>query len=136
MIGPNNIITVFGGSGFLGRYIVRMLAKTGARIRVAVRNPNSALHTTVSGTPGQITPIFCNIRNYKSVEDALQGADMAVNCVGILFENNAQTFMHVQNEGAEHIAHAAMRLELKKLVHISAIGASENSESHLSLIHI
>ncbi|MEM6603613.1 MAG: complex I NDUFA9 subunit family protein [Pseudomonadota bacterium] len=129
MIGPEHIITIFGGSGFVGRYIVRELAKTGARIRVAVRNPNSALHTTVAGTPGQVVPIFCNIRNYKSVEDALQGADMAVNCVGILFEKGQQTFPVIQAQGAEHVAHAAMRLELKKLVHLSAIGAAENSES-------
>jgi uncharacterized protein YbjT (DUF2867 family) len=130
MIDSKTVITVFGGSGFVGRYIVRALAKTGARIRVAVRNPHTAIHTTTSGTVGQITPIFCNIRNYKSVEDALHGADIAINCVGILHPSGKQSFPAVQAQGAEHIAHAAMRLQLKRVIHLSAIGAAENSQSH------
>lgn len=129
MLGANNVVTVFGGSGFIGRYIIRLLAKTGARIRVAVRHPHLASHLMMSGSVGQITPVFCNIRDYKLVEDALQGADIAINCVGILYETGSQTFFQTQAQGAEHIAHAAMRLETKKLIHISAIGAAENSES-------
>lgn len=129
IIDRNTVVTVFGGSGFVGRYIVRLLAKTGARVRVAVRNPNTAMHVLPAGNVGQVTAVPCNVNHYKSVEDAVRGADIVINCVGILNEVRKQTFQTIHVEGADHIAHASMRLSVRKLIHISAIGANENSES-------
>ena len=79
----SKLVTIFGGSGFVGRYITRRMAKAGWRVRVAVRRPNEALFVRTYGTVGQVEPIFCNIRNDASVTAALSGADAVVNCVGI-----------------------------------------------------
>ncbi len=123
------LVTIFGGSGFIGRYIARRMAKQGWRVRVAVRRPNEALFVKTYGVVGQVEPILCNIRNNASVEEALNGADAAVNCVGILIEDKKNTFSAVQHSGAERIARLSKELGIKSLVHISAIGANENSNS-------
>ena len=123
------LVTIFGGSGFIGRYIARRMAKQGWRVRVAVRRPNEALFVKTYGVVGQVEPILCNIRDDASVEEALNGADAAVNCVGILIENKKNTFSSVQHNGAERIARLSKELGIKSLVHISAIGADENSNS-------
>ena len=123
------LVTIFGGSGFIGRYIARRMAKQGWRVRVAVRRPNEALFVKTYGVVGQVEPILCNIRDDASVEEALNGADAAVNCVGILIEDKKNTFSAVQHSGAERIGRLSNELGIKSLVHISAIGADENSNS-------
>lgn len=120
------LVTVFGGSGFLGRHIVRLLAKKGFRIRVACRRPDLAGHLQPLGNVGQITAVQANLRYRDSVDRAVVGADYVVNCVGILFESGRNTFDAVQAFGANAIAEAA-KAQGAKLVHVSAIGADKNS---------
>lgn len=125
----SGIATVFGGSGFVGRYIVQQLAKSGWRVRVASRRSNEASFVRVYGHPGQIEPIFANIRNDQSVADAISGADVVVNCVGILVETSKQRFDDVHFESARRIAETAATCHVKRLVHISSIGANAESAS-------
>jgi uncharacterized protein YbjT (DUF2867 family) len=125
----HQIVTVIGGSGFVGRYIVLKLAKAGFRVRVAVRNPNNALDLTVSGTVGQIVPVQCNIRNFDSVNAVIKNSDYVINCVGILYETSKQTFDNTQYKGAKNIALACRDNHIKKLIHISAIGVNADSKS-------
>ena len=123
------LVTIFGGSGFVGRYVARRLAREGWRVRVACRRPNEALHVKVYGVVGQVEPVFCNIRDYGSVAAVLRGADVAVNCVGILAESGRSTFEAIQAEGAGRIARLAAAEGCRTLVQISAIGADADSES-------
>lgn len=125
----SKLVTIYGGSGFVGRYIARRMAKAGWRVRVAVRRPNEALHVKPYGSPGQVEPVFCNIRDDASVRAVLQGADAVVNCVGILGEVGKNRFDAVQAEGAGRIARIAAEQGLTALVHISAIGADAGSDS-------
>lgn len=122
------LVTVFGGSGFVGRHVVRVLARRGYSIRVAVRRPDLAGHLQPLGGVGQIVAVQANLRNRESVDRAVQGADHVVNCVGILFESGRNTFGSVQEFGARAVAEAA-RAAGAKLTHISAIGADTGSES-------
>ncbi|MCO8143664.1 complex I NDUFA9 subunit family protein [Rhodovulum tesquicola] len=123
------LVTVFGGSGFVGRYIAQRLAAEGWRVRVAVRRPNEALFVRTYGAVGQVEPMLCNIREPASVADALQGADAAVNCVGILNEVGRNTFGLVQHHGARHVAEEAAKAGVGRLVHVSAIGADPDGKS-------
>lgn len=125
----SKLVTVFGGSGFVGRYIVRRLAKEGWRVRVAVRDPNLAGFVKPYGAVGQVEPLFCNIRDDASVRAVTHGADAVVNCVGVLDERGRNTFAAVQAEGAGRIARIATEQGVARLVHISAIGASATSDS-------
>ncbi len=128
---PSNIdtlVTVFGGSGFIGRHTIRALAKRDFRIRVAVRRPDLAGHLQPLGRVGQIMPVQANLRYPDSVTASVRGAQVVVNLVGVLAESGAQSFDAVQAEGAAAIARAAAA-EGARLVHVSAIGADENSES-------
>lgn len=120
------LVTVFGGGGFVGRHVVRALAKRGYRVRVAVRNPNLALHVQPLGNVGQIQPLQANLRMRWSVDRAVQGADCVVNLVGILHQSGRQTFDAVQDFGARAVAEAA-RAAGAKLIHVSAIGADASS---------
>ena len=120
------LVTVFGGSGFLGRHVVRALAKRGYRVRVAVRNPNLAGHLQPLGNVGQIQAVQANLRARWSIDRAVQGADHVVNLVGILFESGRQNFDAVQDFGARAVAEAA-RAEGATLTHVSAIGAAADS---------
>ena len=120
------LVTVFGGGGFIGRHVVRALARRGYRVRVAVRNPNLALHVQPLGNVGQIQPVQANLRVRWSVDRAVEGADCVVNLVGILHQSGRQTFNAVQEFGARAVAEAA-RAEGAKLVHVSAIGADASS---------
>ncbi len=120
------LITVFGGSGFLGRHVVRALAQRGYRIRVAVRRPDLAGHLQPLGRVGQIHAVQANLRYPNSVEAAARGADAVINLVGILFERGRQRFEAVQTFGAEAVALAAGAYGAR-LVHVSAIGADENA---------
>jgi len=124
----NRLVTVFGGSGFLGRYTVRALAQSGFRIRVAVRRPDLAYDLQPLGRVGQIHAVQANVRFPQSVMQAAEGADTVVNLVGILNPGGAQTFDAVQAEGAEAIAEAAKK-NGAQLVHVSAIGANPKSGS-------
>ncbi len=126
--GSNKLVTVFGGSGFLGRHVVRALAKRGYRIRVAVRRPDLAIHLQPLGGVGQIQAVQANLRFRWSVDRAVEGADHVVNLVGILHESGAQNFGAVQEFGARAIAEAA-RAAKAGLTHVSAIGADKDSAS-------
>jgi NADH dehydrogenase len=122
------LITIYGGSGFLGRHVVRALARHGYRIRVAVRRPELAGHLQPLGLVGQINPVQTNIRDAASVEAAARDAQMLINLVGILFERGRQRFAAVHTQGAEQIALAA-KAHGARLIHVSAIGADENSSA-------
>jgi uncharacterized protein YbjT (DUF2867 family) len=122
----DTLVTVYGGSGFLGRHLVRALAKRHYRIRVAVRRPDLAGHLQPLGRVGQIHAVQANLRNPESVEAAARGADVLINLVGILFERGRQRFDAVHTEGARNVA-AAAKAHGARLVHVSAIGADENS---------
>ena len=123
------LVTVYGGSGFVGRYIVRRLAAEGWRIRVAVRRPNEAMFVRPYGNVGQVEPVLCNIRDDASVRAVMQGASAVVNCVGILAERGRNGFEAVQRDGAERVARIAAELGVARMVQISAIGADAESDS-------
>lgn len=123
------LVTIFGGAGFLGRYIARRMAKEGWRVRVAVRRPNEALHVRPYGSVGQVEPVFCNIRDDASVRAALLGADAAVNCVGTFDKSGKNNFDAVHVDGAGRIARIASEVGIDQLTHISAIGADAGSDS-------
>ena len=128
---PSNsdtLVTVFGGSGFIGRYVVRALARRDYRIRVGVRRPELAGHLQPLGRVGQIHAVQANVRYPDSVEAAMRGAHVAINLVGILAQSGAQSFDAVQAKGAETIARAAAAAGAR-LVHTSAIGADPDSPS-------
>lgn len=125
----SRVVTVFGGSGFLGRHVVRALAKRGWRVRVAVRRPNEALFLKTAGAVGQVAIMQANIRDEESVRKAVQGVDAVINLVGILYESGKQKFTSVQAGGARIAAQAAAAQGVAKFVHLSAIGASPESES-------
>jgi uncharacterized protein YbjT (DUF2867 family) len=123
------LVTIYGGSGFLGRHVVRAIARTGARMRIAVRRPELAGHLQPLGGVGQIVPVQANVRFPDSLLAAAEDADAVVNLVGILFASGKQTFKTVQDEGARHVAEAAKAAGARTLVHVSAIGADANSPS-------
>jgi len=125
---PFELVTVFGGSGFLGEYVVNALAKRNYRIRVAVRSPNTARTPQVFGMVGQVQAVAANLRSRDQVARAVRGAGAVVNLVGILQPSGAQTFAAVQAEGAETVAEAAAAAGAR-LVHISALGADLASGS-------
>jgi NADH dehydrogenase len=124
----DTLVTVFGGSGFLGRSVVRALCKRDYRVRVGVRRPELAGHLQPLGRVGQIHAVQANLRYPASIEAAMRGADIAINLVGILAEGGAQTFDAVQAQGAGAVAKAAAAAGAR-MVHVSAIGADENSSS-------
>ena len=123
------IVTVIGGSGFLGRHIVRALAKRGYRIRVACRRPDLAGHVQPLGMPGQIMPVQANVRYPDSIVAACQGAAAVVNLPGVLFSGGPQTFDAVHVFGAEAAARAAKAVKARVHIHLSAIGADAASSS-------
>ncbi len=129
MISTTKTVTVFGGSGFLGRYISNRMAQAGWRVLVAVRRPNEALFVRTYGEVGQVEPVLANVRDEESTRRLIAGSDAVVNCVGILQETRRQKFDAVQSEAAERIARIANEEGVKSLVHISAIGADADSES-------
>ncbi|RJF76059.1 complex I NDUFA9 subunit family protein [Rhodopseudomonas palustris] len=124
----DTLVTVFGGSGFLGRHVVSALARRDYRIRVAVRRPELAGHLQPLGRVGQIHAVQANLRYPESVAAAMRGAHVAINLVGILAEGGAQTFDAVQAGGAAAVADAAAAVDAR-MVHVSAIGADANSSS-------
>ena len=123
------VATIFGGSGFIGRYIVQRLARRGWILRIAVRRPDSALFLKPLGDVGQITPIAANIRNDASVTAAVEGVDHVINLVGVLYQHGPQRFAAVHAEGARRVAAAAKAAGVKRLLHMSALGADAASAS-------
>jgi uncharacterized protein YbjT (DUF2867 family) len=124
-----DLIVIFGGSGFIGRHLVKALAKRGKRVRVAMRRPHLGHELRVLGDVGQVQLVQANVRYPESVARALDGASAAVNLVGLLFEKGSQKFGAVQAEGARTIAEAAKAAGISRFVHVSAIGADEKSRS-------
>ena len=127
-----NLVTIFGGSGFLGRHTVRALARAGWRIKVATRHPNSAFFLRPLGSVGQIDFVKCDVGDADSVARAVKGANAVVNLTGILFEKG-QSFEEVQVEGAANVAKAAAEAGVAALVHVSAIGADTGSDAHYAV---
>lgn len=123
------VVTIFGGSGFVGRYIARRMAKEGWRVQVAVRRPNEAVFVRPYGVVGQVEPILANIRNDSSVAAAVAGSDAVVNCVSTLQEQGKQTFEALNVDGAARIAQACAAAGVARLVHISALGADVDADS-------
>ncbi len=125
----NRIVTVFGGAGFVGRYLVQQLAGRGLRVRVAMRRPDEGLFLRAMGDVGQIELVQANLRNAPSVAAAIAGADYVVNLVGVLYPRGAQSFAAVHARGAQLVAEAAARAGVQRLVQVSAIGAAADSPS-------
>lgn len=128
-VGAGRIVTVFGGSGFIGRYVVRALARDGWRVRVACRRPDLAFFLQPLGRPGQVVAVQANLRDPVSVAAAVQGASAVVNLVGILAETGKQKFATIQAQGAQLVAEAAAAAGVSNFVQISAIGADAQGRS-------
>lgn len=123
------LVTIFGGSGFVGTQVVQALARRGYRVRVAVRRPDLAGHLRPLGAVGQVMPVQANVRNAASVERAVRGAGIVINLVAIGYEAGRQRFRAVNTMGARHIAQAAKAAGAHALVHMSALGADGQSAS-------
>lgn len=122
-------VTVFGGSGFVGRHLVKRLAATGVPIRVAGRGPEAGLFLKPMGNVGQIELVRANLRDSGSVRAAVDGADTVINLVGILTQSGRQNFLGIHGQGAERIALAAAATGASRLIHLSAIGADVHGAS-------
>lgn len=123
------VATVFGGSGFIGRYVVKRLAQRGFVVRVAVRDPEAALFLKTAGAVGQVVPLFASVENEPTVHRAVEGASLVVNLVGILAESRSGDFQRIHAEGAGRIARLAAASGVERLAHLSAIGADKASPS-------
>ena len=122
-------ITVFGANGFIGRHLVRRLAKTGAIIRVPTRHPEQALALKPMGDVGQITALPCSVRSDVSIRDAIGSSDAVINLIGILYENGQDKFQCLHVETAARLARCAKEQGVKQFVQMSALGASHQSMS-------
>ena len=127
------LVTIFGGSGFVGRYIAQRMAKAGWRVRVAVRRPNEAMQVLPYGEVGQVALVQANVRDTASTRAAIEGADAVVNCVGILSEDSRQKYNDLNCEAAARIARLATEEGVSKLVHLSALAADAESESEYAV---
>lgn len=129
MTAPARILTIIGGSGFVGRYIAQRMARRGWRVRVACRRPNEAMFVKPYGVVGQVEPVQCNIRDDASIRAVIAGAHAVVNCVGVLWQAGRNTFEACQAEGGARVARIASEEGVSSFVHISAIGADAESPS-------
>ena len=123
------LVTIFGGSGFIGRYVAQRMARRGWRVRVAVRRPNEALFVRTYGVLGQVAPVQANIRDDDSVRRAIEGAHAVVYCVGVLYKSGKNTFEAVQAEGPGRAARLAKEAGAERFALVSAIGADPESPS-------
>ena len=128
----SKLVTIHGGSGFVGRYVTQRMAAAGWRVRVAVRRPNEAMHVKPYGVPGQVEPVFCNIRDDASVRAVTRGADAVINCVGTFERGGRNNYHALQDEGATRAARIAAEQGIARFVHVSAIGADARSPSGYS----
>ena len=128
----SQLVTIFGGSGFLGRYVARRMAQKGWRVRVATRRVNEAMFVRPYGAVGQVEPVFCNVRDDASVRAATAGADAVVHCVGTFDAKGKNSFDAIHVEATDRIAKIAAQEGVARLVHISAIGADAQSKSEYS----
>ncbi len=126
-----NLVTIFGGSGFLGRYLVRQLATQGYFVRIIVRKPNEALFLKVYGKVGQIELIRGDIKDEKNLRDYIKGSDSVINCVATFFETRSQSFKNLHISAARNLAEAAKKERVNQFIHISSLGASSKSSSQL-----
>lgn len=122
-------VTIFGGSGFIGRHLVQQLARAGYQIRIAVRRPDLAGFLQPLGSVSQISFIWADLNDEQSIKDAVEGADYVVNLVGVLTQSGHQTFENIHVHGARLVAIAAREADVRRLVHVSALGADANSRS-------
>lgn len=129
MTSSGKLVTIIGGSGFLGRYIAQRMARRGWRVRIACRRPNDAMFVKPYGVVGQVEPVQCNIRDETSTRAVIAGSDAVVNCVGVLWQAGKNTFEACQANGAERVSRLAAEEGVSRLVHISAIGADAASDS-------
>jgi len=129
MMATRSVATVFGGSGFIGRYVVKRLAARGYTTRVATTDPEASLFLKPMGAVGQVVPLYASIANEPSVARAVEGANLVVNLVGILAESHPGDFEKLQGEGPGRIARLAAAAGVQRLVHVSAIGANPDSPS-------
>ncbi|MBK3775415.1 SDR family NAD(P)-dependent oxidoreductase [Azospirillum brasilense] len=125
----SEVVTVFGGSGFVGRHLIRRLAKTGAIVRVVSRHPNQANFLKTAGSVGQIVPMAADVKDDQSVARAIQGADTVINLIGVLYERGGWNFQTVHVDAPARIARIAKASGVRHLVHVSAIGADAKSAS-------
>lgn len=123
------LVTIFGGSGFIGRYAARALVEKGWRVRVACRRVGPAIDVRLAGPPGWVDIVQANVKDRASIDRALEGADAVVNLVGILFEQGKQSFRGEQADGAANVAEAAAAKGITRFVQVSSIGADANSKS-------
>lgn len=130
MARSDKVATVFGGTGFLGRQVVRELAKRGITVKVATRVPECAYFLRPCGTVGQIVPLACDYKDENSIIAAVAGSDYVVNCIGILFEKRKGQFCKVHTELAGKIADACARADVKRFVHISALGCDKGTSNY------
>ncbi len=126
------LVTIFGGSGFVGRHVVREIARRGYNIRVAVRRPDLAEYLRPAGAVGQVHPVQANLRYPDSVARAIAGADAVINLVGIMNPSGKQKFDSVHTAGAKAVVEAAKAAGLQKIIHMSALGVDANSDSAYS----
>jgi NADH dehydrogenase len=131
----NDLVVVFGGAGFIGKQVVRALAKTGKRVRIAMRRPHLGHELRVMGDVGQIQLVQANVRYPASIAHALEGADAAVNLVAVLAEKGKQNFQRLHVEAAKSIAEATAKVALSRLVHVSALGASPKGSRYARTKH-
>jgi uncharacterized protein YbjT (DUF2867 family) len=124
------VATVFGGSGFLGRYVVQRLAARGYVVRVAVRDTEAALFLKPMGAVGQVVPLYAPVEQKPAIQRAVEGAEIVINLVGILAEQRRLQFYHVHKDGAEWVARLSAAAGVRHLVHVSALAADVNSDSH------
>ena len=124
-----NLVTIFGGSGFLGRYVVRQLAYKGYFIRVVVRNPNAALFLRVYGKVGQIELISGDVKEEKNLLAYIKGSDCVINCAATFFETPSQSFKDLHISAARNLAKVAKEEQVSQFIHISSLGASPKSDS-------
>ena len=124
-------ITIFGGSGFLGRYIVQELAPLGYKIRIIVRNPNNALFLKIYGKVGQIELVRGDISDSKSLKNFVSGSDCIINCVAIFYETSSQSFQGIHVRSVNSLVKTSMNCGVKQFIHISSLGANSNSKSNL-----
>ena len=130
MTAQQKIATIFGGTGFIGRHIVQRLAKAGYTVKVATRTPAHAYFLKPCGTPGQIVPFACDYGDPQSIAAAVAGAEVVINCIGILFERKRRQFMRVHAEIPRAIAAACRAAGVKSFIHISALGVDKASSRY------